>query len=80
MAHSCGLITSCDSFYEHFHEYDCARSMYYGVEPLFTVKRLVLQIPYLQDGRFLWYSYMMKLVENLQLASSCPQHSERGLA
>ena len=29
---------------------------------------------------FLWYRYRMKLVENLQLTSSCPQHSERGLA
>ena len=58
----------------------CARSICYRVEPLFTVKCLVLQISYLQDGGFLWSSYMMKLVENLQLTSSCPQHIERGLA
>ena len=44
----------------------------------FTVKCLVLQIPfYLQDDSFGWYSYRMELVWNLQLTSSHPQHLER---
>ena len=47
-------------------------------EALFTVKCLVLQIPfYLQDDSFGWYSYRMELVWNLQLTSSHPQHLER---
>ena len=57
MAHSCSLITSCDCFL-------CILltcliwPLCYRVEPLFTVKCVVLQIPYyLQDGRFLWCSF-----------------------
>ena len=44
-----------------------------GNKAVFTVKCLVLQINVLQFARwFLWYSYRMKLVENLQLT---PAHN-----
>ena len=56
MTHSCGLITSCNCFLCIL--LTCLMCpLCYRVEPLFTVKCVVLQIPYyLQNCRFLWCS------------------------